>query len=43
MFPFQSLRRYEHFVYTLQQDFPSIKRSNLIVVKRGKHIAQLRG
>jgi hypothetical protein len=43
MTPFQSLRDYEHFVYTLQQNYPSVRRLSLIVVKRGKYMALLRG
>lgn len=43
MTPFQSLLSYEHFVYTLQQSFPSVKHSSLVVARRGKHVAQLRG
>jgi|GEM_PF-4739322 len=35
MNPFSSLREYEHFVYTLQQQFPSITRSTLVVIQRG--------
>ncbi|MBI1923622.1 hypothetical protein HYR99_05175 [Candidatus Poribacteria bacterium] len=43
MNPFQSLRDYEEFVYTLQQRFPSIKSSNLVVIRRGKRVATLQG
>lgn len=43
MTPFQSLRDYEHFVYTLQQNYPLMKSSSFVVVRRGKHVAQLRG
>jgi hypothetical protein len=31
MNPFASLREYERFVYTLQQQFPRIVRSTLVV------------
>ena len=43
MNPFQSLRDYEEFVYTLRRRFPSIQRSTLVVVPRGKRIATLQG
>ena len=43
MNPFQSLRDYEHFVYTLGQQFPSIKSSTLVVVSRGRRTAILQG
>ncbi len=43
MNPFQSLRDYEEFVYTLQQSFPLIKSSSLVVVQRGKRVAILQG
>jgi hypothetical protein len=42
MTPFSSLRDYERFVYTLQERFPSITRSTLIVVQRGRLHAELR-
>jgi len=41
--PFQSLRDYEEYVYTLEQHFPSIQRSTLIVVQRGRRVAVLHG
>jgi hypothetical protein len=41
--PFQSLRNYEEFIYTLKQPFPSIQRSTLVVVPRGKRVAVLKG
>jgi len=41
--PFQSLRDYEEFVYTLQQSFPGIESSSLVVIQRGKRIAGLQG
>lgn len=43
MNPFQSLRDYEEFVYTLRQQFPSIQGSTLVVVRRGKRMASLQG
>jgi hypothetical protein len=41
--PFQSLRDYEEYVYTLQQKYSSIKASSLVVVRRGKLVARLQG
>lgn len=43
MNPFQSIRDYEEYVYTLKQHFPSIQRSTLVVVQRGRRVAVLRG
>ncbi len=43
MTPFQSLRDYEEYVYTLKQQFPSIQRSTLTIVPRGKRVAILQG
>ena len=43
MSPFQSLRNYEEFIYTLKQQYPSIQRSTLIVVRRGKRTAVVQG
>lgn len=43
MNPFQSLRDYEEFIYTLQQNFPLIKSSSLVVIQRGKRVAILQG
>ncbi len=43
MTPFSSLRDYERFVYTLQQRFPSIIRSTLVVIQRGRLYAEVRG
>ena len=43
MNPFQSLREYEQFIYTLQQQFPNIRSSTLVVVPRGKRVAILQG
>jgi hypothetical protein len=41
--PFQSLREYEEFVYTLRHQFPSIVRSTLVVIRLGKRSAVLEG
>jgi len=41
--PFQSLADYETFVYTIQQDYPSITRSTLILARRGRSTANLTG
>ncbi|MFQ6100281.1 MAG: hypothetical protein ACE5OS_03470 [Anaerolineae bacterium] len=43
MNPFSSLREYEQFVYTLQQRFPSIIRTTLVVIRRGRQFAELSG
>jgi hypothetical protein len=43
MNPFQSLRNYEEFVYTLRQRFPAVQRSTLVVLRRGKRTAILQG
>lgn len=43
MNPFRSLHDYEEYVYTLRQLFPSIQRSTLTVVRRGKRTAVLKG
>lgn len=43
MNPFSSLREYERFVYTLQQRFPFIDRSTLVVIRRGRLFAELNG
>jgi hypothetical protein len=40
---FESLRDYERFVYTLQQHFPQILRSTLVVARRGRLFAELTG
>ena len=34
MSPFASLREYERFIYTLQQQFPRIVRSTLVLAQR---------
>jgi hypothetical protein len=43
MSQFQSLREYEIFVYTLAQQFPSILYSTLVVARRGRYLAELKG
>ncbi len=43
MNPFQSFREYEEYVYALQQQFPAIKSSTLIVIRKGKRVATLQG
>lgn len=43
MSPFASLREYERFIYTLQQQFPRIVRSTLVLAQRGRLFAELTG
>lgn len=43
MSPFQSLRDYEEFIYTLKRRFPAIRRSTLVVVPRGRQMAIVQG
>ncbi|RLT45498.1 MAG: hypothetical protein DWI57_00420 [Chloroflexi bacterium] len=43
MTPFQSLRDYEIFIYTLPLQFTSIQRSTLTVARRGRLYAELSG
>ena len=43
MNPFRSLADYESFVYTLENQFPAILRSTLVVARRGATVAVLRG
>ena len=43
MSPFRSLADYERFVYALSQDYPSIHRSTLTVIRRGRTVARLSG
>lgn len=43
MTPFSSLAEYERFIYTLQQHIPSVTRSTLVVVQRGRLFAELNG
>ena len=43
MNPFQSLRSYEEYVYTLPQQFPSIVSSTLVLARRGRFVGRLSG
>ncbi|MBI5082464.1 MAG: hypothetical protein HZB17_14360 [Chloroflexi bacterium] len=43
MTPFESLRDYELFVYSLQEQFPSVRRSTLVLAQRGRLFAELTG
>jgi hypothetical protein len=43
MFPFQSRREYERFIYTLPENFPSVQRSTLVVAPCGRTAATLTG
>lgn len=43
MNPFQSLRDYEVFIYTLAQQFPTLRASTLVVAQRGRYYAELSG
>lgn len=43
MNPFRSLPGYESFIYALQQGFPSITRSTMVVARRGRGMATLTG
>ncbi|MEW6220208.1 MAG: DUF6516 family protein [Thermodesulfobacteriota bacterium] len=43
MNPFRSLRDYEEAVYTVQQWCPAVVSSTLVMVRRGKGVAVLRG
>ena len=43
MNPFQSLREYEEFVYTLRQQYPIIRQSSLVLIPRGRRLAVLQG
>ena len=43
MNPFQSLRDYETFIYTLPAQFPAIQQSTLVLVQRGPRFAILEG
>jgi len=43
MNPFQSLRQYEYFVYTLPQRFQRIRNSTLIIAQRGRSFGELTG
>jgi hypothetical protein len=41
--PFQSLREYELFVYSLGEQYPQIVRSTLVLAQRGRLFAELTG
>lgn len=43
MNPFQSLRDYEEFVYTLPQQFSAVQSSTLVIIPRGERVAVLQG
>jgi len=43
MNPLRSLPKYETFIYTLAQHYPIIRRSTLVVVRRGATIAVVNG
>ncbi len=43
MNPFQSLRDYEEFVYSLPQQFPAIVSSTLVVARRGARMVTVAG
>ncbi|NCO41697.1 MAG: hypothetical protein COZ06_37210 [Armatimonadetes bacterium CG_4_10_14_3_um_filter_66_18] len=43
MNPFQSLRSYEEFLYTLQQRFPAIVSATLVATRRGTRVVTVGG
>lgn len=43
MNPFQSLHEYEEFIYSLQNSFPTIQRSTLVIIQRSRGYAELSG
>ena len=43
MSPFPSLRDYELFIYTLPEKFASIRYSTLVIARRGRYLADLKG
>ena len=43
MRPFQSLRHYERYIYSLEDQFPRILRSTLVIAQRGRYFAELTG
>jgi hypothetical protein len=43
MNPLESLVEYERFIYQLQQEYPLIRRTTLVVIRRGASIAVLSG
>ena len=38
-----NIEDYEHLIYTLPEAFPSIRRSSLVVIRRGPTIAEVQG
>jgi len=38
-----SIERYEHFIYTISERFPSIRKSTLVFIRRGVSIGILQG
>jgi hypothetical protein len=40
---FQSIETYEFFLYTLTENFPSIKHSNISLIRRGASLARVSG
>jgi hypothetical protein len=43
MNPLHSLSQYEEFVYTLLQNYSTVRRSTLVLIRRGQTVAVLRG
>ena len=43
MNPFDSLRNYETFIYTLRQQYQSIRSATLVVAPQGQRVGVLRG
>ena len=43
MSPFRSLPDYERYVYTIARHFPSVRRSTLLIARRGARTAVLQG
>ena len=41
--PLQSIETYEFFLYTLTENFPSIKHSNVSLIQRGTSLARVSG
>jgi len=41
--PLRSLVEYEHFVHTLIQQFPAVRRSTVTFVRRGATLARIAG
>ncbi|MEW5939182.1 MAG: DUF6516 family protein [Chloroflexota bacterium] len=41
--PFQTVQDYELFLYTLTEQFPSVKRSTLVLIRIGAGIARVSG